>query len=503
MQRKALIKQRRYMINKKYEKKEEYVKGIEEIETEQKHIGVIINNSYIIIKYIGMGTFSRVFLCYSVIDFKYYVAKLFLPKERDEYLNEIRKMKVIDDIKIPIDDNKLRNLTIKYNCEQYINGKNVPIIIMPFMGETLEELCNMCDYNLSIKSIKYIMRELCICVRDLHRRGIFHADLKLDNFLTMYFNKKIIRFIDFFNSLDLMEKYKQRFNELKPADYDNYRDNKNVRGKINLKIRKTINSQFIEYIIGKIEQYYDNIKHNGSDDDGDGDNDADSDIDIDADSDDTDYKEQKYIDMHNTGLEIEMYEDKYKIDFCKLSYILCDYSNSTLFRELNKEEEYEIRPFRAIENILGYPITPKAEVWSLGAIFIKILTDQYIFEKDDNEKEDGKDGTIKKDRHQIALFMKYLDNIDIDYALDAPYADDLFIIPNEYANQKLKVKGYNKIHKDSLYNFVSKHRPDLESKDIYEFCEFVKNMLKYNVDERYSLDDCINSNYLKLNNVSL
>ena len=56
---------------------------------EEEYIGNIIENQYIIIRYIGRGTFSRVWLTYDINNHQYIIFKVYFPKEKDEFEYEL------------------------------------------------------------------------------------------------------------------------------------------------------------------------------------------------------------------------------------------------------------------------------------------------------------------------------------------------------------------------------------------------------------------------------
>ena len=57
---------------------------------ENEYLGKVVNNKYLIIKYISRGTFSRVFLVYNIIHDKFYALKMLFEEYREEGLQETK-----------------------------------------------------------------------------------------------------------------------------------------------------------------------------------------------------------------------------------------------------------------------------------------------------------------------------------------------------------------------------------------------------------------------------
>ena len=56
---------------------------------ENEYLGKVVNNKYLIIKYIARGTFSRVFLVYNLIHDKFYALKMLFEEYREGLRNKI------------------------------------------------------------------------------------------------------------------------------------------------------------------------------------------------------------------------------------------------------------------------------------------------------------------------------------------------------------------------------------------------------------------------------
>ena len=89
-----------------------------------------------------------------------------------------------------------------------MNNKN--IIIMEYLGPTLEDLFDFCDNKFSMKTVIMIGLQILDRIEFLHNNNILHRDIKPDNFLIGSKSKKnIVYIIDF----GLSKKYKNKGGE--------------------------------------------------------------------------------------------------------------------------------------------------------------------------------------------------------------------------------------------------------------------------------------------------
>jgi len=69
-------------------------------------------------------------------------------------------------------------------------------------------------------------------------------------------------------------------------------------------------------------------------------------------------------------------------DLSDYSYILTDYSNSILEKEVNNDDYFQIRANRPPENILSISYNKRSESWAIGTTFWQLLTGEDLFEPD-------------------------------------------------------------------------------------------------------------------------
>lgn len=144
---------------------------MENKETNQKKI---IDNKYIIEKYLDEGGFSYVYKVKDITNNEIYALKLF-KEDNNIFQNEIKINQIIKDSK-------------NQYCIQYIKSSleksEIPYIILEFASKG--SALNYITYNetgLNEKLCKYLFSKILTIVNSLHKMGICHRDLKLDNFL--------------------------------------------------------------------------------------------------------------------------------------------------------------------------------------------------------------------------------------------------------------------------------------------------------------------------------
>lgn len=439
------------LLKQKHSEEDGDIESDDVDEMERIYVGIIINNKenkYVIVKYINRGTFSRIWLCYNLANEKFYTLKIYFTDNIDEYKDECKTLSYINQ----------HNTTDFIKMHEHfittdIDNKQHYVIVMDYYGLSINSIHE--DYELSLNDIKYIIKELLTKLKILHSINIFHADIKLDNILTNFFEEDDTKFIEELTKLNIKQHYTDIVNSNLPENYNTL--DKQRRKHIVRKIKKNINKQFKDYVYQKTNELYNESSDDNSDDDSD-------------------------RDSVNATIDLR----KYKL-------YLIDFSNSILMNDLDEDDEYEIRAYRSPENILGYKPTEKAEVWAVGCALWELLTNDFIF-----EPELIGDYT-DRDRNQLALMFKYIGKMDIDYALDAPRADELFYMPDEYSNIKLKIKGVkNKITREDLMTKL-REKCDAEllnDKDATEIIEFLKSVWCYDINKRYSIDECLNSSFL-------
>lgn len=470
---------------------------------EDDMLGKIINN-YVIIKYIGRGTFSRVWLAYHIETKEKYVLKIYFYGEDDEFKCEI---KILNNVR---DGNMKYNLNFIENFKANIDNNLCNIIVLPYKGITLSDIKNEIDRDLTIKEVKYITKNILFGLNELHNKEIMHTDLKLDNILSDYYLSKDLDFNNWFDQLNVNEIYLEIYNNFVPENLNEMTKDKKKKVKRRIKIKA--NKSFERKMNEIINKYNDDV-YNYDDSLGDikldkvdfDENNKEDDVCFDSQGLDNvvnetqDKKNETNIVNDITTDNIELDEVNFKlgdqnnydnlssenIDLFKTNFILSDYSNSIPVSKIDEDEEYQIRAYRAPENIIGYCPSLKSEIWSIGCLIWTLLTDEYLFEP----KLVG--SSESRDREQLAIMEKYCGRIQRDFLLDSPRTFELF-------EDNCKIKGHKKVKKMDIEYYLREKRPDLTDIEIMDVIAFLKKLLVYQPDKRYDISQCLQDKFLHI-----
>ena len=399
-------------------------------ELEDNEIGTILNNEYVLIKYIAKGSFSRVWQVYHVPTNTIKVAKIYFENDIDEFKKERNILTYLDDYPLEYNIKSIETFTYSENGKQY------NVIIQELLGYSIYDIYDCKENNLTLEESKYIIRNLLLSLKEIHNLGILHSDIKLSNFLTDYYDTIQLNFNKWLLEKDFMNIFSTLLEKLLPEDYDIKPSEK--KKKIKRKCRHRAMLELGNIIKKEIAEYVqlENVEH-----------------------------------------------PPFHINNMKMTLI--DYNASTFKNKLQNEDQYQIRAFRSPENILGYPIDFKNEVWAVGCFLWKLLTNEYLFEPA------LVGSTTCRDREQLSRMYSILGKMDSNYIVGSPNS-------NELVEDNGKIIGFRKIGKKNIVNILTQNRPDLSEKEILETCNFLNNLWHYDVNKRYSINQCYDDPFLIL-----
>ena len=157
--------------------------------------GKIIRN-YNVICELGRGSFSIVWLVYSIVNNNFYALKVQDPQDYKDGLAEIKFVQ-----KLPKNPSVFNNV-VEYFVEERNSNKYL-CSVWDLHCDNIDGLVRKGDFSegLPIQLVKKIMKQLIQAVKILHKNfKVFHGDIKSDNILVKGINPK-----DSF----IIEKYKQ------------------------------------------------------------------------------------------------------------------------------------------------------------------------------------------------------------------------------------------------------------------------------------------------------
>jgi serine/threonine-protein kinase SRPK3 len=461
---------------------------------EEEYLGYIIDDQYIIIKYIGKGTFSRVWLVFDLINETFIIFKIYLDDDRDEFETELKTLDVIKSSNMKYNLNYKGHLIHEFN---FVNSEPelCYILIMPYLGLSLCDILDNVE-QLSLLETKYVIKNILNSLRELHQYKYVHTDLKTDNILTDIYLDENTEYIEWFKTLDIPTHYKTIFKLNSPCDEDMIKLDKNKRKKLKRKIKvrsiKTISS----YVKKKLNNYESNILNindidfniynDNSDDGGELTNPIDYINDFDLDKINlNEVGKQQTIEEKLRDKELEDNDDDYddEYDIINTRFTLIDYSNAMHIDDIEDDDELQIRAYRSPENILGIKYSYYSELWAVGCILWDVLTGDYIFEPELTGS------VVSRDIEQLGIMETYLGEIPKDFSFKCERFCELF-------DDSGKIKNHLIVQKVELENVLKDKRPDLKDNEISEICVFLKKIWQYNPKDRLNINQIINDAFL-------
>ena len=93
---------------------------------------------------------------------------------------------------------KLKDIQYVPNVQWLGRSKKWNIMVIDYLGPSLEDLFSFCFFCFSLKTIGMIAIQILDIIEKIHQKGVLHRDIKPDNFLIGYGeNRRKIHIIDF------------------------------------------------------------------------------------------------------------------------------------------------------------------------------------------------------------------------------------------------------------------------------------------------------------------
>ena len=306
----------------------------DEIDYQESNLNLLgkVLDKYNIIKELGRGTYSIVWLGFNITNNKYYAIKVQHSDDFKDGIEEVKMMKklpqnvsvfnhlieyFIHSVKVENKKNKLRYLCSVYELQ---SGNLDSFIRKGYYGDGFD-----------LDKVKIMFRQLLKGLNVLHSKlKVFHGDIKPDNLLLKGYNKRDLQIINLYNELNFNKRFEEHKNKYwKDKDKYNYEE-------VNNKIREIVHKYMCEIIKEK------NID---------------------------DCLRFDFDDKFLNNLEIKISDFG---DFCEED------------EEFN--EDFGTRYYRAPEIILQGECDFKVDIWSAGCVLFELLTGKILFNPDKDKK---------------------------------------------------------------------------------------------------------------------
>lgn len=402
--------------------------------------GSILNNRYALIDKIGYGSYSSVWLAYSISDNKYYAIKIQNSEDYDEGLVELRILRRIKDLS---NDKMIHmvegfEITKKENIKKKIRkGKKTFIkktteirkficMVLPLMAGSVYSLIregkykNGLDDKLTLNCINTILYS----VNDLHNKfKVCHTDLKPENMLISGMSVKVNELIEDYSKINLKQIYELKLKqELEAKNWNSGSSSyKKKCRKLKTKILRNCHKTILDNMIiltetseseSECNSVYESSSESENFDEIENDIKSEN-FELEIDSELSDDSESS--DSINRDNNFQVIEDKY-LENCKI--VLTDFGSNLKIRELD-DEEIQTRYYRAPEVILGLHYTEKIDIWSIGCILYEIYTGRILFDPD-------KDRDFSRDFHHLFLIEEICGRIPKELIKRSPRKKDFF-----------------------------------------------------------------------------
>lgn len=418
-------------------------------------IGDTLMSQYFLIRKLGWGFSSTVWLCWNLETQSYVAVKIM--KASQEFL-QITENEVDLLIVTVSRYHEYRQHVVKYLDYMTLEGENGqhPCIVFELAGQTLAEF--KARNQLDLKQVKMILRQLLKGLFFLHEIcDLVHTDLKQDNILILtsenlgqelalevyesLFDTNVPRYFTSNLPRD-KRKFKQPTSEVERASFE-----KNIRG-----YHKYLQRQ-MEHL-GVIPA----AEFSGS----------------------TSYSNDSYRTKMNSGdfrkpknlCSYVRPQRKKQSKLGEFTVKIADLGYS-IKNEVFQHEYIQVREFRAAEVILGGRLSKAVDIWSTACIAFELATGELLF---DHELDDFQ---------HIQKITQILGDVPEKVLKQSRHRDIFFGSDGKLLN---KVE-----EKFSLPDYLQDI--GFPASEIEDFSDFILSMLKWDVDERLTSAQCLHHSW--------
>lgn len=486
--RRAAAKKQKYFAKKtQFEKEQEdNLSDVDEMEVSENMLGKLFNDRYITLKYLGSGTFSKVWLVYDVSENSYYAMKMYYPKYQEDGEYEVR---FLNRLRNCINVVKMHNNFI-YTDPELKSPNNISIcLIVELMGRSLMKIYDIYDKGVSFDVFKNLSHNALVSLNEIHENGLIHTDIKLENLMLQQLTGDVKAIIEWFQKLQPEKLHEQYTNMFIPPNWQELGQNKRKKLKrvIKTKAAKKLANHFHKSIndhVNEMNQFKVDFDNQDSNDE----QTSNESLEVDLDDEMPELVNLEEVkEIENQQLEEEQTElghneylndDELDMDLINTSVKIADLGNACDIDNID-DEDIQIRSYRAPEVVMGEMYNEKVDVWSMACLFYELLTHDNLFNVDSEHDEN-----IEQDRLLLSQMYSVLGKMPVDECIDCERTYDLF-------DEKGRVKKFKKIDYHPLEDRIKEKRPDLSETEINHACQLIKNMMTYNVKQRLSAKQCL------------
>lgn len=396
--------------------------------------GDLFELRYLVIKKIGWGQFSTVWLCYDRIDLIYVALKI---SKSALYYSDAAysEMTILQHIS---ETQRNAELAIFNSHNNYIvnllnsfthrgpNGRHV-VLVFEILGINLLEVIKIYDYKgLPIDICKSFLKQILKGLDFLHREcGVVHTDLKPENIVLQLTRTQTNQLMQNGVISSEIKRKIDRIEEIPPE----------IKPKTDRKITKKYKKTT------KLNKTMEKTKKN-----------------------------------HKKGKNLKklLKNEEENIFSCKLGLKIIDFGNA-VFESGSCNNEIQTRQYRAPEVILGFKYSTLADIWSFGCIAFELLTGELLFQP--------RAGTnYGEDDDHLASIWESIGSFPLEWAMTSKFAWKFF--------SKNVLKKIPELHLFDLKQILTS-RYNLKIDQAQEFSDFLLTSLQINPEHRASAESIL------------
>jgi serine/threonine-protein kinase SRPK3 len=396
----------------------------------------IISNRYIIIKKIGSGKYSKIYIVYDTktkTDDSFYVLKIYSDSDEalEQYDDEIKNIKKLEKLNINNVIKIIDHFKFSFDGEDY-NG-----IIYPVMVGSLYDIIDK-QSIFSIDATRKIIKNLLQTLQKLHEKAKFvHMDIKPENILLCGDSNTL----------------------------------KNIKASIKKPYRKLLKECGQKKAVTEFCNFFKN--------------DDNKDYVFKSDSEDSEDLEDEDSEDDNTDkkFKIKLTDEKYIVD---PTICLADFGTCCDIEDRKNNYNMTIY-YRSPEDILDHnTLNVSTDLWAVACCVYELMTGELLFKIEDNDYNCH----CEKSHSQLLYkIQKLMGNPDEKYLLNCRYK--LYYYTND---GNLKGWKFDNTHMKSISERLVEHKFSKEDAD--EVDDFCMKILKWNVLERININKLLEHPFL-------
>lgn len=470
------------------EDQDDYVKG----GYHPVRIGDIFEGKYHVIRKLGWGHFSTVWLCWNSVDKRFVALKVV--KSAIHYtetaLDEIKLLKCVreSDPNDPLGDKVVRLLD-----DFKINGVNGNHVCMVFevLGHNLLKLIIRSNYEgIPLANVRSITRQVLEGLHYLHTKcHIIHTDIKPENILVTVDEAHVKRLAyEATQCQKLGARMPISYVSTAPKEFQTttttaisvvnsgQQMSKNKKKRLKKKAKKQ--QQLLDQQLQEFESLdvplQTSMEH----------------LSIDDPSTSPSMSPNHKRDPHalrrvascpendRPGKEIRRPDPSREV--CDIDVKIADLGNACWI-ERHFTEDIQTRQYRCLEVIIGAGYGPPADIWSTACMAFELATGDYLFEPHSSPE-------YSRDEDHLAHIIELMGEIPKHIAFSGKYSKEFF-------NKKGDLRNIHSLKPWGLFEVLTE-KYKWDPLTAQQFADFLMPMLEYDPDKRATAADCLRHPFL-------